>query len=99
MQMMREDIQRLSAEYENKIGQFSRDRSELVNRIAELSKIVDRTRDELVEAKTKGRQYKEKLRLANTAIKQLGSKVMQYEQSAERVGGGGGGVGGNEGGP
>ena len=90
MQMMREDIQRLSSDYENKLGQFSRDRSDLVNRIAELSKMVDRTRDELVESKTKGRQYKEKLRLANTAIKQLSSKVMQYEQS-ERVAGGEGG--------
>lgn len=48
-------------------------------KIAELSKGYDRARDELSSQKIKGKGYKEKLRLANNAIKTLSNKVMQYE--------------------
>ncbi len=58
---------------------FNRERSEMFTKVAELSKAYERTKDELINQKTKGKGYKEKLRLANQAMKTLTNKVMQYE--------------------
>jgi hypothetical protein len=44
---------------------FNRERSEMFTKVAELSKAYERTKDELINQKTKGKGYKEKLRLAN----------------------------------
>ena len=58
---------------------FNRERSELFSKVAELTKGYERTREELTSQKAKGKGYKEKLRLANQAMKTLTNKVMQYE--------------------
>lgn len=79
MLMMQQDIQRVQGDYEEKVMRFNRERSEFISKLAEVTKALDRTRDELISSKNKGRQYKEKLRLANQAIKTLSNKVMQYD--------------------
>jgi hypothetical protein len=58
---------------------YNRERNELFSKVAELTKVYDRTRDELINSKAKGNGYKEKLRLANQALKTLTNKVVQYE--------------------
>lgn len=50
-----------------------------------MSKGYDRARDELSSQKIKGKGYKEKLRLANNAIKTLSNKVMQYESERAQI--------------
>jgi chromosome segregation ATPase len=83
MLMMQQDVQRLQGDYEDKMLRFNRERSELFSKVAELTKAYERTKDELIIQKSKGKGYKEKLRLANQAMKTLTNKVMQYE--SERV--------------
>ena len=58
---------------------YNRERNDLFSKVAELTKAYDRTRDELINSKGKGNGYKEKLRLANQALKTLTNKVVQYE--------------------
>ena len=62
---------------------FNRERGDLFSKVAELTKAYERTKDELINQKSKGKSYKEKLRLANQAMKTLTNKLMQYE--SERV--------------
>lgn len=55
---------------------FNRERQDLFGKVTDLNKAYERAREDLSSQKLKGQGYKEKLRLANNAIKTLTNKVM-----------------------
>lgn len=63
------------------------DRGELVQRYSEVAKSCEKAKEEVVQLRVKAKQYKEKLRLANSAIKSLSGKVVQYESDRNAHGG------------
>jgi hypothetical protein len=52
------------------------ERSDLAQRYSDISRSYDKTKDDLAEQRSKVKQYKEKLRLANSAIKTLSNKIV-----------------------
>ena len=84
VRVLQEDLQKVASEYEENAYRWKRERQELVQRVGEMQNVEGKAREEAATLKVKCRQYKDKLRLANTSIKTLAGKVAQYEM--ERVG-------------
>ena len=65
---------------------WKQERQDLVQKINEFSRAVDKVREDGSKNGSKCKQYKDKLRLANNSIKILSQKVAQYEleRQAER---------------
>jgi len=79
MRLMQEDIQRMNTDYEEQIYRWKQERAEIIAQNANIGKAVDKLREEVNSQRAKSRGYKDKLRLANSAIKTLSNKIVQYE--------------------
>lgn len=75
MRVMQEDIQRLGAEYDEAVYRFNKEQKEVISQLAQAKNGYHKAQEEVSKQRGKCRQYKEKLRLANTTIKVLSSKV------------------------
>ena len=51
----------------------------MAQRYSDVARGYEKAKDDLGDQRNKVKQYKEKLRLANSAIKTLSSKIFQYE--------------------
>ena len=60
----------------------------MFQKMGDYQRVLEKNRDDNINTRQKSRQYKEKLRQANIAIKTLSTKIATYE--LERYGGSGG---------
>ena len=81
-----EELQKINEQYEESAMRWKQERQDLVQKINEFSRAVDKVREDGSKNGSKCKQYKDKLRLANNSIKILSQKVAQYEleRQAER---------------
>ncbi len=72
-------MQRLGAEYDEAVYSLKKEQKELIQQIAHAKNSQHKSFEEARDQKGKCKQYKEKLRLANSTIKILTSKIAQQE--------------------
>ena len=94
LRIAQEEVKKLNQQYEDDIGGWKKERSDLVKRIHELMAQTDKVKDDggkYTKLKSKYLDYKEKVRKANANIQVLMAKVAKYEleRQAERENDGG----------